>query len=120
MPTPNTPAPQPPSIDWSVVTDNITQHLRGQLVGVLEGAADDIDQFINDISFDMTRAVRLGKTELQDELKAQLLVIAEINSVRVKNAANGVLEGILNVTLSVVSPLLGNAAAWLRHAGTRV
>lgn len=120
MPTPNTPAPQPPSIDWNVVTNTLADHLRGQVVDVLDGAAEDIEQFVNDISIDMTRAVRLGKSELQDELKAQLLVIAEINRVRVRNAANATLEGILNVTLSVVSPLLGNAAAWLRHAGTRV
>ena len=112
--------PQPLPIDWTVVTGKITDHLRSHLVHALDGAADDIEQFVSDISIDLTRAVRVGKSELSDELKAQLLVLAEINRVRVRNASIGVLESVLTVTLSIVAPLLGNAALWLRHVGTRI
>ena len=117
MTNPTNPTPST-RIDWRVVTENLTGSLRNNLVGVVEGAAEDIEEYVNDIAIDMTRVLKAGKSELDSELRAQLRLVAELNRIRIANAQSAIFDQIITAALGFVSSLLASAASWLRTAGT--
>lgn len=100
--------PPPVEVDWRAVSDSLTNVLRDELVGVLEGAQADINNFLVDISHDLTRAMRVGKTELTDELRNQALALVELNRLRIAGTHLRVLDKILSTAIGIGSSLLGN------------
>lgn len=104
--TPTTPAPV--EVNWGAFAASLTVVLKDELIGVVEGASQDIENFLVDISQDLTRAMRSGNSELTDEIKNQSMVVLELNRLRVVGTQMRVLDRILGTALGIGTALLGN------------
>jgi len=106
-------------INWNETAAEFAELFKGELNGVLIGAAQDLNNFTIDIAQDMTRALRQGKTTLTDELRGQVKLMLEINRLRVTEAGAILLDKALTVGMRVASMALGNVTGWLASAPTR-
>ena len=107
MPDPKL-VPPPVQVDWNAFAGSLTAVLRDELVGILEGTQTDIQNFLVDITHDMTRALRMGNSKLSEELRNQVLGLIELNRLRVAGTHLRILDKILDTALGIGSALLGN------------
>lgn len=75
-----------PGVDLGKLENEAKEILKAQLDKVLEGAKEDVEEFVKEISKDMIRAIMEGRDDLKQALKDQLKVLAEINRIRITNA----------------------------------
>lgn len=119
MPAPTTSISPNLQINWSETANELADLLKGELNGVLLGAAVDLNNFAVDIANDMTRALRQGKTTLTDELRGQVKLLLEINRLRVVETAAGFLDKLLMFGMRITSMALGNVTGWLASGPVR-
>jgi len=72
-------------IDLGELRDSIGDILKTTLADIVDGAEEDLKTFGKDIAKDIVAAAKLGRRDLLDELQDQLVVIAEINRIRIHN-----------------------------------
>lgn len=66
-------------LDLTPVVANAIEHL-------LQGAREDIEAFASDITRDLVEAQMLGDDAMKAQLVDQLLVLGEINNIRLRNS----------------------------------
>ena len=87
--------------DWKSAKAEVLTALKEGTEGLLEGAAEDINDYLADIAQDIIRA-KAGGSKVDDEhLEAQLLILAAINKVRIKKTANDTLRRVVSTAQSL-------------------
>jgi len=99
------------SVNWRQLQDQLGEQLAASLQGIAQGAASDIQAFANQISAELVMALSTGDKSAVHELKAQLLLIAETNRVRLAIAQEG-------MALKLIGVVLNAATSGLLAAGT--
>ena len=91
--------------DLNSLKTQTAQTLYQAAKGLLEGAAGDLRKYAKEIAEDGISALTLPEprqTELIQELKAQMRVIAEVNRIRANEAGWKTFEQVLMITLRMV------------------
>ena len=87
-------------------TEKLEQAISDQVEELLEGAKSDIQTFSRDIARNIVVAVRKGRTDLVDELKDQLGLLAEINRLRAIESAYDTIRIVIDTAASVARRFL--------------
>ena len=83
--------------------------LRDAVGNLIEGAAADVQRYLLLIAHDLTLAVAYGKAELVDELKAQAVLLAEQNRVRIAKQHEANFNRVLDLVFRVGAATLAAA-----------
>lgn len=84
------------------LTTEIGKTIADGVTGLVEGAAEDVQEFGFSIAADLMEAKLTGDDESEVALLDQLKVLAEINRIRVEAKAWIVIEKIVKTAFSVV------------------
>lgn len=96
------------NVNWNAFATSLKGVLAEELVGVLEGADQDIQNYLVDLSQDLTRALRENKPEIVQMVQNQAKGLLNLNRLRVAGANVRILDRVLSTVLSVGTALLGN------------
>lgn len=101
------------TVKWTDLQNQLGAQLTESLQGLVEGSAQDIQLFANAIASELVLATAAGDKAALRELEAQLLVIAEINRVRVAKEKEGFVLKLVGVALNAATSGLLAAGAKL-------
>jgi len=103
--------PEPlPSVDWKALGAELSAIVSAEIAGVVDGAADDVVTFAQQVALDATRAIQLGRPELGAEVLAQLRALAELNRLRLVGAQWAVVDRLVGVLVRVGIAALGSVS----------
>lgn len=92
------------------VIDNFVETMRLHADDLIEGARQDVVNFVHDITTDISMAAAYGDDELTEELRGQLEIIAELNRVRLSASAWDMLFSATGALMSGIGIGLGALA----------
>ncbi len=73
------------NLDLEKLAEDLVPVLHDGIKDLLEGTAEDIESFARAISMDLLQAQMLGDEQTQEQLMDQLVLLAEIQNIRVRN-----------------------------------
>ena len=92
-----------PSLDFNGLKDAAVQIMTQQLAGVVEGANEDLQTYVQQILNDGVEASATGNTAVLQQLLDQSKVVAEINRLRVAAGAEQTLIKIASLAIGIVA-----------------
>lgn len=108
-------------LDWDAVKDPIINQVRNSLLSILEGAAADIQEFVDPIAMDYALCLREGNEAGLQEVKAQMRAVAEAKRIELVNEQwkliDTVLDTAFNIGLALLSGVIIKTAAGLTAEG---
>lgn len=104
-------------LDWDAVKEPVVNQVRDSLLSLLEGAAADIQEFVNPIAEDYALCLREGNEAGLQEVKAQMRAVAEAKRIELVNEQWKIIDTVLdtafNIGLALLSGVIIKTAAGL-------
>ncbi len=94
-------APSWPNALFAPLRQEIADTVVSALQGILDGAEADLRQFGLVIAQDAVAVVSLGRPDLLPEIEGQILLLVELNRLRVVNEQHALLKQLLMALLRV-------------------
>lgn len=95
--------------DPHALADSIYKSLNESLGSILNGAAEDIEAYLEEIANDLAQAHLSGNSQLVSELEGQVLALAEVHRIRITTAAKSTFLSVVRALSSFTAAVLSGA-----------
>lgn len=97
-------------LDEEKLKEDLLNILREAVENLIEGAQEDFENYLRDITAELVVAIRSGDKKMTDELKAQVKALGEINRLRAVNGQWQAVEQVFTVAMGVLGQIVGRMA----------
>lgn len=101
-PVPNSSAP----VDWDKIGGTLLDNLKNSFSRVISGDSREVEAFIQETSNDALEAMKEGREDLLEEIRAQMRVRAERLRLGISGGTWSLLHGFVNTAVGVGGQLV--------------